>query len=105
MTTYRALVHYNFKKGMEKQGIKFLENELIKKAQELGCHNIELLHSEHDPSYVIGIGHWNNIEEARAFQSHWNSKEKELVSYCRNTPKREFFKIEATYFEKKRKAA
>lgn len=105
MLLYRAVVHYNFKKGMEEQGIRFLENELIKKAQEYGCHNIELLHSEQDPSHLIGIGLWHNIEEARRFQSYWNSKEKELGKFCKNSPKREFFKIRATYAEKGRKAA
>lgn len=105
MATYRALVHYNFKKGMEEQGMKFVENELIKKAQSYGCHNIEFLQSEHDPSYIIGVGFWNNIEEARRFQSHWDSKEKELIRFCKNTPKREFFKIRAAYAEKLKKAA
>lgn len=105
MANYRAIVHYHFKKGMEEKGLKFLETELIKKAQEYGCHGIELWQSEKDHTKLVGIGHWNNIEEARKFQAHWDSKERELMQYCINRPEREFYKIKSTYAEKARKAA
>jgi len=105
MTTYRAIVHYHFKKGMEQQGIRFFENELLKKAQEYGCHSIELWQDERDPQHLIGTGMWNSLEEARRFQSHWNEKERELINFCTNTPKREFLKIKATYSEKSRRVA
>ena len=45
---YRAIVHYHFKEGMEEKGIQFLENELVKKGRELGCHYIELWQNEKD---------------------------------------------------------
>ncbi len=102
---YRAFVHYHFKKGMEEEGLKFLNNELLKHAKDYGCHGIELLYNEREPSEVLGIGLWNSLEEAKSFQSLWDKKEKELVRYCTNVPKREFFKIEASYLEKSKKAA
>lgn len=105
MANYRALVHYHFKKGMEEKGIKFLENELLKKAQEYGCHNIELLQNGHDSSYLIGVGLWHSLEEARKFQAVWDSKEKELIQFCTNRPKREFFKVRSVFTEKSKKAA
>ena len=90
---------------MESKGINFLENELIKKAQAYGCHTIELLKSEKDPSHVVGIGYWNDIEDARKFQAQWNSKEQELLTYCINKPEREFYKLGPVYSEKAKKAA
>lgn len=105
MANYRAIIHYHFKKGMEDKGIKFLENELIKKAQEYGCHGIELWQNEKNPSTLVGIGHWNSLQEARNFQAHWDSKEREFMHYCTTKPEREFYKIKSTYSEKVRKAA
>lgn len=105
MSKYKALVNYHFKKGMEEQGIKFLERELIKKAQEYGCHGIELLQSEKNPSLLIGVGYWNSIDEARQFQTIWNAKESELLKFCINKPTREFFKLRNSYSEKQRKVA
>ncbi len=50
MSGYRAIVHYHFKKGMEEQGIRFLENELLRKAHQLGVHDIEILFNELEPT-------------------------------------------------------
>ena len=105
MSKYRAVVHYRFKEGMEEKGIHFLENELIKKADTFVCHSIEILHSEDDPTYVLGIALWNDIQDARRFQAKWANKEHELVKYCTDSPKREFFKIVSTFTEKQKKAA
>lgn len=105
MGNYRAIVHYHFKKGMEEQGMKFIENELIKKAQGFGCHYVELLQNEKDPTLVVGIATWNDIEDARKFQSLWKTKEKELMRFCSNKPQREFFKIRNNFQEKTRRVA
>ncbi len=107
MSHYQAVVHYHFKKGMEEEGLKFLEKELIKHAREYGCHDIEICQSEREPSELLGLAIWNSVEEARNFQSHWASKEKELLRICANPPTREIFKIRSTYIEKgkARKAA
>ena len=105
-SNYRAIVHYHFKKGMEETGLNFLETELIKKGQEYGSHYIELWQNEKNPSIVEGIGIWDDIDDARRFQSKWESKEKELISkYCEAEPKKEFFKLRSTYIQKPRKAA
>jgi len=105
MTHYRAVVHYNFKKGMEEKGIKFLENELIKNAQKYGCHYIELMQNEKDHSHLIGIATWTSLDDARRFQSLWKEKEKEFLQYCTGSPEREFCKVRSNYMEKSRRAA
>lgn len=105
MANFRAIVHFKFKKGMEQQGLKFLENELIKKAQEYGCHGIEFWQNGRHSTEIIGIGYWNSIEEARTFQSHWEAKEREFLRYCEEKPHREFYKVCSTYAEKQRRAA
>lgn len=105
MSNYKALVHYHFKKGMEEQGIKFLERELVKKAHQYGCHGIDLLQSEKDPTLLIGVGYWNTIEEARQFQAIWVVKEKELLKFCVDRPVREFYRLRNHFEEKLKKAA
>jgi hypothetical protein len=105
MGNYRALVHYTFNKGMEAQGLKFLENELVKKAQNYGCHFIELWQNERDPCIVVGVAIWNDLEEARRFQKQWEEKEKELMKFSSEAHKREFFMIKSTFVEKAKKAA
>jgi hypothetical protein len=105
MPKYKAIVHYNFKKGMEEEGLRFLENELLKKAQDYGCHNIELWQNERDSCCFIGTASWNSLEEARKFQSVWNAKENQLVRYCTNAPTREFYEIRSTWNERGKKAA
>lgn len=105
MANFRAIVHYNLKKGMEEKGLKFLENELIKHANEFGCHSIEILQSQRDPMNIVGIATWNSLEDAREFQGMWAEKEQELIYFCTSSPKREFFKIRNSYQEKMRKAA
>lgn len=105
MGNYRAIVHYHFKKGMEEQGIRFLQNELIKNAERYGCHGIELLQDEKDHTLLVGIATWNDISDARRFQSSWAHKENELMRFCSETPKRHFYKVRSTYSEKMRRAA
>jgi hypothetical protein len=105
MGNYRGMVHYTFKKGMEAQGFKILESELIKKAQSYGFHFIELWQNERDPCHVVGIAIWNNLEEARRFQDLWEEKEKELTKLCSEPPKREFLSLKSSYVEKGKKAA
>lgn len=105
MGNYRASVHYNFKNGMVAQGLKFLENELIKNAQKLGCHYIEIWQDEKNPNIVVGIATWNNLEDARRFQGQWLQKEHELMKWCAEHPKREFFMLKSSFAEKSKKAA
>ena len=105
MGNYRALVHYTFKKGMEAQGLKFLETELIKKAQEYGCHFVELWQNEKHPTNVVGVATWNNLEDARRFQSLWQEKEHEMMKFSDGEPKREFFQLKSNFAEKTKKAA
>ncbi len=105
MITYKAVVNYHFKKGMEEQGIKFLENELLKKAQEYGCHGIELLQNDKEGNQFIGLALWNSLQEAKHFQEMWGTKEKELLRFCETPPTRAFYKIRAIYSEKAKKAA
>jgi hypothetical protein len=106
MSKYRAIVHYRLKEGMEEKGLHFLETELVRKADSYGCHEIEILHSEEDPTYVIGIALWNDIQDARRFQAKWATKEHELVrTCCTSTPRREFYRITSIFTEKTRKAA
>lgn len=93
MSHYRVIVHYHFRKGMEAQGIRFLEKELVDKARELGCVSIEIWQNEHDPSYSVGVGAWSSFEDARKFQGQWDAKEQELLRYCANAPKRTFFRV------------
>ena len=103
---YRVIVYYQFKHGMEEQGIHFLERELVHKGKDYGCHYIEIWQNEKDPSHVEGIAVWRNIEDARKFQAKWEKKENELIShYCVRAPKREFCKIRGTYSEQKMKKA
>jgi hypothetical protein len=105
MHNYRAIVQYHFKKGMEAEGIRFLENELIKKAKEYGCHTIELCHCERDPTLLIGIASWDNLEEAKRFQSTWGAKEREIMRFCSAAPHHEFFRLQSSYKERAPKAA
>lgn len=105
MTQYRAIVHYHLKKGMEEQAFRFLESELMKKAAEWGCHHIEILQNDQDPTSFIGIALWHSIEDARKFQAHWEKKEKEFQRFCTSEPRREFCKIRSNFQEKMRKAA
>jgi len=105
MSKYRAVVNYRFKSGMEHQAMKFLENELMRKGDSYGCHNIEILQSELDPTHVLGVALWNDIQDARRFQARWAAKERELVKMCTETPKREFFKIATSFTEHLKKAA
>jgi quinol monooxygenase YgiN len=105
MVSYRAIVHYHLKNGMQNQALKFLENELIKHAQEFGCHNLEILQNETHPESIVGIATWNSLEDARRFQAEWQNKEEQLMRFCSAPPKREFCKVYTSYFEKTRKAA
>lgn len=105
-SNYRAIVHYHLKKGMEEKGLRFLENELVKKGPELGCHYLELWQNEKDSSIIEGVAMWNTLDEAKKFQTLWSSKEKEFIHlFCTETPKREFCKLRHSYIEKARKAA
>src|SRR5579883_1260385 len=102
MAQYQIIVHYHFKKGMEKEGLRFLETELMKHAREFGCHHLEICQNERDLTDVVGLAIWNSIDEAKKFQSHWEEKESKLISFCTNPPRREVFKVQSTYSEKEK---
>lgn len=95
MSHYRAIIHYHFKKGLEERGMRLCQKELVNKAQELGCHSIELWRNERDPAYVIGIAAWVSIEDVRRCQALWDMKEQEILRYCTHSPKRDFFQVAA----------
>jgi Antibiotic biosynthesis monooxygenase. len=103
--SYRAIVHFHFKKGLEEEGIILLQKELIEKASQLGCHSIELLQDEMNPTYIVGIAEWASIEEARTFQQRWSKKEEQIIRMCTNAPQREFYRVRTTSTERGRKAA
>lgn len=105
MQEYRAIVHYYFKKGMEREGIKFLETEMCKKAKELGCHDIEMMQNELDPTHWVGTGIWKDVATAKKFQAYWNSIESHLMKFSSRKPERSFWKIEQRFMEKLKKAA
>jgi hypothetical protein len=102
---YRGIVHYHFKKGCEENGIKSLEVELFKAAHEFGNHNFDICFDEKDPCHVIGMAWWNCFEDAHQFQQMWQRKEREILEHCVGEPKREFFKLRKSLFEKKKKVA
>jgi heme-degrading monooxygenase HmoA len=105
MNCYKAIVQYHFKKGEEEKGYKLLEQGLNKLSSEKGCQSIELLRNEKHPSRVIGIAVWDSIEDARDFQTKWQSKEDEISQHCETRPHHEFLKCCTVFGEKKRKAA
>ena len=105
MGDYRSIVHYKFKKGMETKGLELLKRELIDKAKAYGCHSIELLQNDKNPSTIVGIAIWNSLDDARRFQTLWQEKEKELSKLCTESPIREFFKCTSHYLEGAKKVA
>ena len=105
MSIYRGIVHYHFRKGLEEKGIKLLEVELFKAAHEFGNHNFDICYDEKEPGHVIGTSWWNSFEEAHRFQKMWQRKEKEILEHCMGEPKREFYKLRKSLFEKTKKVA
>ncbi len=105
MHVYRAIVHYHFKKGQEKEGLKYLEDELAKAAKAAGCKDIEVWYSERESGHVIGMGLWDSLDDARKFQSKWEAKEKELMKYCSEKPHREIYHVCSDFAKKCGKAA
>lgn len=105
MHMYRAIVHYHFKKGQEKEGMRFLEDELAKAAKAAGSGELEVWYSERESEHVIGMGIWNSLDDARRFQSTWESKEKELMKFCTEKPHREVYRVCDSFAKKYGKAA
>lgn len=102
---YRAIATYYFKKGLEDQGMKFIEAELFAHARAWGCQDIEWMQDEKDPSHWISTGVWSNLNDAIKFQNLINSQAPNLSKYCTVTPKREIYKIKHVAFERGRKVA
>jgi hypothetical protein len=105
MHQYRVIVHYHFKNGMEKEAIRFLEEELLKIAKECKCHDIEVWYNEKNPMHTIGMALWDNLEDARKFQAKWEFKEKELMKYCSAPFHKEIFKVSSDFAKRFGKAA
>lgn len=105
MHQYRVIVHYHFKEGMKDEGIKFLEDELLKTAKDCKCQDIEVWYNEKEPSHNIGMGLWDDLEEARKFQMKWKAKEKELMKYCSEVHHREIYRVSSGFAKKFGKAA
>lgn len=105
MSEYRVVAHYHFKKGMETEGIKFLENEILKKSRNLGCHDLEIWQDEKDPLHFIGVGIWSSLQKAKEFQSQYTQSEKMLMKFLTEMPKRDMYRIEQRWVEKEKRAA
>lgn len=105
MHQYRVIVHYRFSKEKEKEGIDFLEEELLKTAKECNCQDVEVWYNEKEPLHTVAMALWDNLEDARKFQAKWESREKELKKYCSEAIYREVFKVCTNFAKKLGKAA
>lgn len=105
MSSYRVIVHYHVKPGMEGKLKSFLENNILKPAQDLGCLDPEYMHDENDPSHFIGTGIWDSMEKCQNFHMKWEGLKEELLQYCAEEPYREIYCIDNRYPNKSKRAA
>ncbi len=105
MSCYKAVVHYHFKKGKEKEGKKFIENELLHAAEECGCHNIEFCQDEKDSCHFVGMGTWDDMKSWKKFHEHWKANEHKLQELCEHHPHRDMYIVQSCHMKKKNKAA
>lgn len=87
----RVIVHFNFKKGMEEKGVTIIEDELFEFLKKSGCQKSELFQDAENPSHYYYTADWNSVNDAKKIQKEWESKTKELHTYCTNHPKREIY--------------
>ena len=90
---FRAMTHYYLKEGKVKEGIEFIEKEIVAKAAEMGCHDLNLIQQQNMLNHVIGEGIWETLEEAKKFTPELEEKLEQLSSFCQTPPKREMYKI------------
>jgi len=93
MTKQRIIVHYYFKKDLEKQGKEYLEKNFFTKAIQAGCQDVGLLQDSENPYHYIATGVWNNVEDAKKFQPIWEEKRQELSNLCSQPIKLEVFTL------------
>jgi quinol monooxygenase YgiN len=105
MSECRVVAHYHFKKGMEREGLKFIENEVLKKAKERGCHDIEIWQNEKNPLHFVAVGIWSSAQKAQEFQSEYTHVEKMLMKFLTEMPKRDFYRVEQRWAEREKRAA
>ncbi|MFZ4100292.1 MAG: hypothetical protein ACOYKZ_08225, partial [Chlamydiia bacterium] len=91
MSAFPVIVHYHFKKGLEKEGLQHLMSVLRDKATELGGQNLGLWQSDQDPTHVMGMGWWDSLEDSNRFQAYWNSQMGQLSKYLASPPVRECY--------------
>ncbi len=95
MDKFQVVFSLHFKKGMEHQGMQFVENKYAKKAIESGLQEFRAWQDINDPSHYIFTGHWNNKELLHKYQSqaNWEAAQRELTQYCSQPPKKAIYKI------------
>lgn len=104
MSRCRVLLNCVFKSGMEDKGFKAMENIsefLLKK----GCNQIEIFQDSNNPHHWYYAADWNSLDDAKRVQHEWEEKARELMHFCTNSPKREFFIVKKSHMGKMRKAA
>ncbi|PIS00927.1 MAG: hypothetical protein COT84_05045 [Chlamydiae bacterium CG10_big_fil_rev_8_21_14_0_10_35_9] len=105
MATYKVVNHYHFKKGMEKKGEKFIEDELLKAAKKCGCHDIEFGQDKDDNGHFIGMGTWDSLKDLENFHKEWKVNEQELMKMCEHRPHRDVLEIKLSTEKKPKKRA
>jgi len=105
MPKFRVIIHCDLKRGMEDEVMDLVRQQFIKKATDLGCHDIEFLISDENPSHIIVSGIWDNIEDAKKFQPYWRENQADLLRLCTTTPKRELFEVKPAQSPRMKKAA
>ena len=96
---------FHCKKGMEAKGWAFLERECIKKANDLGCKQIEVHQNERDPLSFLWVAHWYQLSDFHKFQAYLETKKAEMLHLLMEYPKFEIYKMLDMFSRHSRKSA
>ncbi len=90
---YRVVTHFTLKKNLDQALMKELATARMQFFSHEGV-DIEILHNEHDLTYIKAITTWQNIDEARKFKEKHHKKVEDFTKkYCKKMPTVEVLKI------------
>ena len=95
--SYRTIIHYHAKEGMEKKLISLNEKQLMNPSKSGVLYQKELWQDQSDPSHLIFSAVFKSEKEAKDFQPNLKEIKSQVMQFCNEDVHDDLQQIVQTY--------
>lgn len=94
MNKHYMMMEFQFNKGMESDGMKFMNTEMKPMINKMGGLEIKVFQDEMNPMIHMMMIHWNNMAKMKQFKMEWMKMEHKFKKHCSHMGEMEMYKNE-----------